>query len=221
MGAGRTGTGQRPGRTYWPAGVAARLSVLGGALALYWVAAVAWIPAKAALAQYLLQRSWQQVLAGHADSRPWPWADTRPAAVLRVPQLGIRQYVLEGNSGRNLAFGPVLGGSLQGSHDRIISGHRDTHFSFVQYLRPDQRLWLETPDGAEQYRVISQEIIDSRQQELVLEPSLKRLSLVTCYPFDALTAGGPLRYVVTAVPVQRQLASITAAANPPPAASSG
>ena len=25
-----------------------------------------------------------------------------------------------------------------------------------------------------------------------------RLTLITCYPFDALRAGGPLRYVVTA-----------------------
>ena len=34
-----------------------------------------------------------------------------------------------------------------------------------------------------------------------MEPSVSRLSLVTCYPFDAPVAGGPLRYVVTALPV--------------------
>ena len=39
-------------------------------------------------------------------------------------------------------------------------------------------------------------------QQLVLQPAVHRLSLVTCYPFDSLTAGGPLRYVVTALPVR-------------------
>jgi sortase A len=46
------------------------------------------------------------------------------------------------------------------------------------------------------------EVIDSREFELVLEPGMARLSLVTCYPFDAAAAGGPLRYVVTALPLE-------------------
>ena len=32
----------------------------------------------------------------------------------------------------------------------------------------------------------------------MLDTQQSMLSLVTCYPFDALEAGGPLRYVVTA-----------------------
>ena len=37
---------------------------------------------------------------------------------------------------------------------------------------------------------------------ITVEPGLNRLSLVTCYPFDAANAGGPLRYVVTAMPAE-------------------
>jgi sortase A len=87
-----------------------------------------WMPAKAELAQLLLERSWQRTLSGEPMARPWPWADTRPAGVLEVPKMGIRQVILEGSSGRNLAFGPTL--LLAGSHthtgDVVLSGHRDT-----------------------------------------------------------------------------------------------
>jgi sortase A len=52
------------------------------------------------------------------------------------------------------------------------------------------------------------EVVDSRYQEIVIEPGLERISLVTCFPFDQLQAGGPLRYVVTALPVSpRRLSS--------------
>lgn len=166
-----------------------------------------WIPLKAEVAQHLLRQTWQQVQAGNQNARPWPWADTRPAAVLSVPRYGIEQFVLEGNSGRNLAFGPVFIDGASNSADRIISGHRDTHFRFLEALRPGDRISLQTLHGPEEYAVESTEVIDSRRQELVLEPAMHRLSLVTCYPFDAAAAGGPLRYVVTALPAAEKCLS--------------
>jgi len=166
----------------------------------------AWIPLKAELAQGLLHRSWQHILAGDRDARPWPWADTRPAARLRVPALGIDQLVLAGQSGRNLAFGPVWLEAATAGQDRVISGHRDTHFRFVHYLSSGDIIWLDTPGWQRNthptavYVVEYSEVIDSRGLELVLEPTRDRLSLVTCYPFDARPGGGPLRLVVTARP---------------------
>lgn len=52
-----------------------------------------WIPAKAVLAQVLLQYAWTQTVdAGGPNGtdpaaihRPWPWADTWPVARLRAP----------------------------------------------------------------------------------------------------------------------------------------
>ena len=55
----------------------------------------AWIPVKAELAQWLIEESWQSSLDGDEPYPPWPWADTRPVAVLTVPARGIRQLVLE------------------------------------------------------------------------------------------------------------------------------
>jgi sortase A len=158
-----------------------------------------WIPAKAQLAQWLLERSWEDVRAGADWAPPWPWADTQPVAVLSVPSLGIRQLVLQGDSGRNLAFGPALHGDLS-IHDLVISGHRDTHFTFLKDLGPGTRIILETAENRREYVVMHEEVIDTNQHSLVIEPGIDRLTLVTCYPFNALTAGGPLRYVVTAVP---------------------
>jgi sortase A len=160
-----------------------------------------WIPLKAEAAQWLMRQTWQEILAGNTRARPWPWADTRPAAILSAPRLHIEQFVLEGNSARNLAFGPVFVDGVHGGRDRVISGHRDTHFHFLQELRAGDLITIETPGGIESYLVEHAEVVDSRRRELVLDPAIRRLSLVTCYPFDAVTAGGPLRYVVTAVPI--------------------
>ena len=167
-----------------------------------------WIPLKAELAQWLIERSWENTLNGDPDPRPWPWADTRPAAVLSVPAHGIRQLVLQGNSGRNLAFGPVFLDGAASSRDKVINGHRDTHFRFLASLQAGDLIELTTLHTSQWFEVRDLDVVDSRYEELVIEPGLDRISLVTCYPFDSLQAGGPLRYVVTAFPVtRRQLSS--------------
>jgi sortase A len=161
-----------------------------------------WIPVKAELAQHLLERAWLRTLAGEENAKPWPWADTRAVAILEVPRLGLREVVLEGSSGRNLAFGPTLvnNADLDRSPDRILSGHRDTHFSFLEELETGDLLRLRTPEETRDYRVNWLEAVDSRIQQLVIDDSVERLTLLTCYPFDAPTPGGPLRWVVTALP---------------------
>ncbi len=161
-----------------------------------------WIPVKAELAQHLLERSWLRTLEGEPDAKPWPWADTRAVAILEIPRLGLREIVLEGSSGRNLAFGPTLVNTAQldQSADRVLSGHRDTHFSFLKELKTGDLLRLRTVKEIRDYRVSWQEAVDSRTQQLVIDDSVERLTLLTCYPFNATTSGGPLRWVVTALP---------------------
>jgi len=161
-----------------------------------------WIPVKAELAQYLLERAWLRTLEGEPNAKPWPWADTRAVAILEIPRLGLREIVLEGSSGRNLAFGPTLVNTAQldKSADRVLSGHRDTHFKFLQELQTGDLLRLRTTNEIRDYRINWLEAVDSRVQQLVIDDSIERLTLVTCYPFDAPTPGGPLRWVVTALP---------------------
>ena len=184
---------------HWPyAAVLVTAAFLSAGLA----ARAAWIPLKAELAQWLIERSWRQAQAGK-PLPPWPWADTRAVAVLTAPRLQQRLVVLAGSSGRNLAFGPVLLDGREGlTGDIVISGHRDTHFRFLEQLRPGDLLQLGGASGNRRYVVSDLEIVDSNRQELVIDPGIERLSLVTCFPFDSPRAGGPLRYVVTAYPEQ-------------------
>jgi len=167
---------------------------------LIFLLGAAWIPLKAELAQWLIERNWQQVLDGTQQTPPWPWADTRAVAELSVPGLDVRLIVLEGNSGRNLAFGPVFHDGVANGSDLVISGHRDTHFRFMKSLKAGHRIRLRRQNRTQWFEVRDSDIVDSRLQQIVIEAGVERLSLVTCYPFDSTTSGGPLRYVVTALP---------------------
>ena len=66
----------------------------------------AYIPAKAWVAQELMQRAWRKAEDGSTAQAPWPWADTWPVARLSARGGDIELIVLEGGSGRTLAFGP-------------------------------------------------------------------------------------------------------------------
>ena len=97
------------------------------AAALWQFGMAGWIHAKAAVAQVLLDKAWQQTLVDQQNNRPWPWADTWPVAELIVPAHGIEQIVLAGDSGESLAFGPGHSFASSMPEQRgvvMISGHR-------------------------------------------------------------------------------------------------
>lgn len=171
-------------------------------LAFWQLGQGAWIPAKAWLAQEMMQRAWRRAGAGESEPLPWPWADTWPVAKLSARGGEVELVVLEGGSGRTLAFGPghlsasVLPGETGNS---IIAGHRDTHFRFLQYLHAGDTLRIERADGrGHLFRVAAVDVVDARRGSILLDTETPMLSLVTCYPFDAANPGGPMRYVVTA-----------------------
>jgi sortase A len=172
------------------------------AVGLWQIGEGSWIYAKARLAQYLLQRAWSRTLAGETTVKPWPWADTWPVARLTVPSQHIDLIVLNGAYGRSLAFGPgyVESTALPGtSGTTILTGHRDTHFRFLQRLKPREEIVMETAEEIRhRYLVLDTRIVDSRTASIGLGENDDRLVLVTCYPFDSIVPGGPLRYVVVA-----------------------
>lgn len=172
------------------------------AIGLWQIGDGAWIYAKAELAQLLLQRAWSRTLAGEDAAKPWPWADTRPVARLMVPRLGIDQILLEGAYGRTLAFGPgYLESSARPGEQgvTVLTGHRDTHFSFLKRLEQNDEIVIEMATGDERHYLVQEtRILDSRTASIELDEHQNRIVLVTCYPFNAIDPGGPLRYVVIA-----------------------
>jgi sortase A len=88
----------------------------------------------------------------------------------------------------------------------VIGGHRDTHLAFLRDLEAGAEIVVERPDGSRRrYRVDETRVLDKRDVWVLENEGPTRLTLITCYPFDALRAGGPLRYVVTASPMDGPL----------------
>ncbi|NVK21913.1 MAG: class GN sortase [Kangiellaceae bacterium] len=160
-----------------------------------------YIKGKAIVAQVLLEQAWQETLKTQQTVKPWSWADTFPIAKLNIPTLNIEQIVLSGASGRNLAFGPGLllsSDSPEKQGYSIIGGHRDTHFKFLKELKIGQKVFLQDKDGnMHQYEITTTEI-HNIETDKILDRGENQLTLVTCYPFDTLETGGPLRYLVHA-----------------------
>jgi len=163
----------------------------------------AYVHAKAALAQHLIARAW----AGTADARtplpPWPWADTYPVARMRIPERHIETFVLEGAHGQALAFGPgrlSASAALGAPGNSVVAGHRDTHFRFLAALAPGDLILVDLPSGRTvRYRVERAYVTHEHDVEPLRQTApAPLLTLITCYPFDALRAGGPLRYIVEA-----------------------
>ena len=182
------------------------LAILLAAAGLWQFGGGLWIHGKAWAAQVLIARAWDEALAEKGRGRaapPWPWADTRPVARLEVPALDVDEIVLAGASGRTLAFGP---GHLDGTAApgapglSVVSGHRDTHFRFLEDVQLGALIRVERPDGIWQdYRVTQTRIVNVETTRIAQTATGRpRLLLTTCYPFDAVLPGGPLRYLVLA-----------------------
>lgn len=180
-------------------GAVAVLLFCAGAL-LFWSGA--WIQLKAVVAQGLLEFAWGQTVISGKPVKPWPWADHWPVARIRFPDQDEDFIVLRGDSGASLAFGP--GWNIRSAPPgeggvTMISGHRDTHFRLLEKVDVGDRIMLENGRGrSSDYQITNMETVDYRRAVIPDDAPFRRLVLVTCYPFDAVVAGGPMRYVVTA-----------------------
>ena len=168
------------------------------------VSSALYIPAKAALAQVLLERAWAKARAGESSARPWAWADIEPIAEIDVPRLRQRVIVLEGASGAAMAFGPghmENTAAIGAPGTAVVAAHRDTQFSFLGELKQGDVIAAVTADGRRNsFRVAETRIVPADASGIDPEdggPSGSRLVLVTCYPFSGVLHS-PLRYVVLA-----------------------
>ncbi|MEP4485490.1 class GN sortase [Marinobacter alexandrii] len=180
-------------------------------LGLQQVGSAGLIEAKARIAPLLIDRAWDRSLESQQRAvKPWPWADTWPVGKLHAPSVGIELPVLYGDSGNVLAFGPGYSPRSSPPDQRgltVISGHRDTHFAPLADIHLDEVLQLEGMTGALRlFRVNDIRVVDTRKEQIQIDNADTGLMLVTCYPFDALSVNGPLRYVVHAEPLVNESA---------------
>lgn len=143
-------------------------------------------------------------MQGERDVKPWKWADTYPIAKITFNNNQEDYIVLAGGTGRTMAFGPghVTATPLPGNGgNSVIVGHRDTHFTVLKDLKFGDVIDVQTTNQQIRYKVANVSIVDKSQSEVMYDFGSEQLTLITCYPFDAIQAGGPLRYVVQAEPI--------------------
>ena len=179
-----------------------RLILLIAFLGLNFFAYGAYIPAKAVLAQYLINDAWNDSIRSGESHKPWKWADMHPVMKLSSDKHNQELIVLSGDKGNSLAFAP--GYNLNSympnkGGTTVISAHRDTHFKFLKDVSINDVFELTDRNNiTSSFEVSDIKVIDATKQDVAIHSNQDELKLITCYPFDALVARGPLRLVVTA-----------------------
>ena len=160
---------------------------------------------KAHVAQALIRHAWQEnLLAGEPNMKPWPWADMAPVARMTLVRQRAELFVLNNDAPRTLAFGPGFRpqSTLPGRGGKtVISAHRDTHFSVLENIAPGDLIEIQTIEGRELlYQVYARQVVDMHDMWVTEDNGQNELTLITCWPFDALVPRGPDRLIVSALP---------------------
>ncbi|HYK41124.1 MAG TPA: class D sortase [Thermoanaerobaculia bacterium] len=131
-----------------------------------------------------------------------------PVARLRIPAAGIDAIVFGGADQEILEKGPghVPGTELPGRstdvHNCVITGHRDSHFRHLGWLRPGSEVDLQAAHATRRYKVVSREIVTPETVRVLAPTASPRLTLITCYPFNYV-GPAPKRLVVVAEPADQ------------------
>jgi len=160
------------------------------------------IELKARVAQVLLQYAWHKTIKTGESQIPWKSFDGTPILRLSIPKHEVDQIVLKGTSGQALSFGPgyheesILPGK---GGTTILSTHRDSHGNYIKKLQKGDIIKLQ--DRYKQwymYEVDDFNIINVNTDSILTLNTEDNLLIITCYPFDSINSGTPLRYVVSA-----------------------
>jgi sortase A len=109
-------------------------------------------------------------------------------ARIRIPDVGIDDYVVEGTDTASLRKGPGHYPStpLPGEGGTVaIAGHRTTYgapFRHLDKLRRGQRITLDLPYGRFVYRVQGTRVVDDSDLSVLKRRGYERLVLTACHP---------------------------------------
>jgi len=164
-------------------------------------AGAAYVKGKAMLGDVLLSVAWQRMITKGEPVKPWPGADVKLSAKLTFPRVKKSVVVLNSAMSEAMAWGVghVEGTARPGTPGlAAFGGHNDSHFAFLEHVKPGDEIFLETGDGIQQpYRVTDGYVVDSRHWRFPLvHGGPSRLALSTCWPFGSQAEH--LRFIVFA-----------------------
>ena len=113
---------------------------------------------------------------------------------LEVPRLDFSVMVMEGDQDDTLRLGA---GHIPGTQ-LAIAGHRDTFFRPLRNIKMSDTIRLTTPNGTDEYQVVSTKIVGPKDTWVLDNKSPDTLTLITCYPFYYV-GPAPKRFIIEAV----------------------
>jgi LPXTG-site transpeptidase (sortase) family protein len=139
------------------------------------------------------------------EAQPPPGLPAQPekGAVLgrlEIPRLRVSVMVREGVDDATLrkALGHVPGTAIPGRTGNVaVSGHRDTFFRPLRFIRKDDVIRFVTEQGRFEYLVESTRVVTPKNVEVLNATAQPTMTLITCYPFYYL-GHAPKRFIVRA-----------------------
>lgn len=120
-----------------------------------------------------------------------------------VEKTGEEIPLLIGATEENLKDGANIydNGVLPGENGTvIILGHRETTFGFLENIKENDKIEIETLDGTCTYKVNKTFITKPDDEKILENKKGKNLTLVTCYPFKYV-GPAPERFIVNLVQI--------------------
>lgn len=120
---------------------------------------------------------------------------------IEIPRLHVNVKVVEGADAAALKMGAghVPSSAEPGEMGNVaIAAHRDKFFRPLRFIKPDDEIVLDTPQGTYRYVVRKTEIVTPKDVRVIhRETADPQLTLVTCYPFFYV-GSAPKRFIVHA-----------------------
>ncbi|HUH14822.1 MAG TPA: class E sortase [Gaiellaceae bacterium] len=188
--------------------IAGTLMIVAGAGALAWALTVwQWQDPFTAVTHKLEQRELAQSFERRLERDPrlaaadgeldieaaaarWRESSQRGDAVarLRIPSLGVDEFVVNGTDTASLKQGPgrYLDSAMPGEGELVyIAGHRTTYgapFSRIDSLAKGDRVVLELPYATVEYEITSHRIVPADETSVLESKGYEQLALQACHP---------------------------------------
>jgi sortase A len=120
--------------------------------------------------------------------------------VLEIPRLKLSEVVASGEDDKTLkvAIGHLLDTPLPWAQgNSVLAAHRDTHFRPLRDIQHGDLVRLKTRRGVLDYYVKDTMIVAPTDVWVMAPSTDRRLTLVTCYPFNYV-GSAPQRFIVRA-----------------------